>query len=96
VIVNTLLEHNSNELPWRSLKGYELVRLDVDAEGFLDLSELEALFRLTTQSTNTAASGCGCWQSVVDRTCWVLSMTWLRFAAQPTGMMSKSWWMPLS
>jgi selenocysteine lyase/cysteine desulfurase len=43
VIVNTLLEHNSNELPWRSLQGYELVRLDVDVEGFLDLSELEAL-----------------------------------------------------
>jgi selenocysteine lyase/cysteine desulfurase len=27
------------------LKGYELVHLDVDAEGFLDLSELEALLR---------------------------------------------------
>lgn len=43
VILNTLLEHNSNELPWRTIPGFSLVRLPVDAEGFIDLNELEAL-----------------------------------------------------
>jgi selenocysteine lyase/cysteine desulfurase len=42
VVLNTLLEHNSNELPWRA-PGLLLVRLPVDAEGFVDLAELETL-----------------------------------------------------
>jgi selenocysteine lyase/cysteine desulfurase len=41
VVVNTLLEHNSNELPWRRLPGVSLLRLPMDAEGFVDLRELE-------------------------------------------------------
>jgi selenocysteine lyase/cysteine desulfurase len=41
VVLNTILEHNSNELPWRMLPGYSLIRLPVDPEGFLDLNELE-------------------------------------------------------
>ncbi|MDO8689664.1 MAG: aminotransferase class V-fold PLP-dependent enzyme [Dehalococcoidia bacterium] len=43
VVLNTLLEHNSNELPWRMIPGFSLVRLPVDAEGFMDLNELETL-----------------------------------------------------
>jgi selenocysteine lyase/cysteine desulfurase len=43
VVLNTLLEHNSNELPWRSMRGVSLVRLPVDAEGFLNLQEMEKL-----------------------------------------------------
>jgi selenocysteine lyase/cysteine desulfurase len=43
VVVNTLLEHNSNELPWRTIPGASLIRLPVDAEGFVDLNELETL-----------------------------------------------------
>ncbi len=43
VVLNTLLEHNSNELPWRMLPGFSLIRLPVDAEGFVDLNELETL-----------------------------------------------------
>ena len=43
VVVNTLLEHNSNELPWRHVPGVSTVRLGVDADGFLDLDELERL-----------------------------------------------------
>ena len=43
VVVNTILEHNSNELPWRRLPGVSLVRLPVDSEGFVDLNELETL-----------------------------------------------------
>ncbi len=49
VVVNTLLEHNSNELPWRSLPGASLIRLPVDAEGFVDLNEMETLLRSYNQ-----------------------------------------------
>jgi selenocysteine lyase/cysteine desulfurase len=42
VVLNTLLEHNSNELPWRVIPGATLVRLPMDAEGFINLNELEA------------------------------------------------------
>ena len=43
--MNTLLEHNSNELPWRQVPGATLVRLPVDKEGFIDLQEMEAQLR---------------------------------------------------
>jgi len=43
VVLNTLLEHSSNDLPWRMIPGHSLVRLSVDREGFLDLTEMEAL-----------------------------------------------------
>ncbi len=43
VVLNTLLEHNSNELPWRLIPGLSLIRLPVDPEGFVDLNELETL-----------------------------------------------------
>ncbi len=43
LVLNTLLEHNSNELPWRMRPGFSLIRLSVDAEGFVDLNELETL-----------------------------------------------------
>jgi selenocysteine lyase/cysteine desulfurase len=44
VVVTTLLEHNSNELPWRYLSGATVIQIPVDEEGFLNLHELEALF----------------------------------------------------
>ena len=43
VVLNTLLEHNSNDLPWRQVPGYSLERLSVNPEGFMDLKELETL-----------------------------------------------------
>ncbi len=43
VVLNTLLEHNSNDLPWRMIPGFSLIRLQVDAEGFIDLNELDAI-----------------------------------------------------
>lgn len=43
VVVNTLLEHNSNELPWRVAPGVTLLRLGVDGDGFVDLGELQTL-----------------------------------------------------
>ena len=45
VVINTLLEHNSNELPWRAVPGATLLRLPMDGEGFLDLRQLEAWLR---------------------------------------------------
>ncbi len=41
VIVNSLMEHNSNELPWRYIPNSSQIRLGVDCEGFIDLGELE-------------------------------------------------------
>lgn len=41
VVLTTLLEHSSNDLPWRTVPGHSLVRLSVDREGFVDLNELE-------------------------------------------------------
>jgi selenocysteine lyase/cysteine desulfurase len=50
VVLNTFLEHNSNELPWRTTAGLSLIRLPVDAEGFIDLAELEALLHAYNQA----------------------------------------------
>jgi len=49
VVVNTLMEHNSNELPWRALPGVSLIRLPVDREGFLDLDDVETVLRAYNQ-----------------------------------------------
>ena len=32
------MEHHSNELPWRYAEGVELIRLDIDQDGFISLS----------------------------------------------------------
>ena len=45
VIVNTLLEHNSNDLPWRLLPGVTMVRLMADGNGFLNPGDLEAVLK---------------------------------------------------
>ncbi len=45
VILNTLLEHSSNDLPWRMIPGGTLIRLSIDQEGFVDLDELETILR---------------------------------------------------
>jgi selenocysteine lyase/cysteine desulfurase len=49
IVLNTFLEHNSNELPWRTTPGVSLLRLPVDAEGFIDLEEMETLLRAYNQ-----------------------------------------------
>lgn len=45
VIMNTILEHNSNELPWRIAQGYSMVQAPIDAEGFVVLDKFEAMLR---------------------------------------------------
>lgn len=43
VVINTILEHSSNDLPWRMIPNVPLIRLLVDDEGFVDVDELDAL-----------------------------------------------------
>ncbi|MFW9831642.1 MAG: aminotransferase class V-fold PLP-dependent enzyme [Candidatus Thorarchaeota archaeon] len=43
VVVTTLLEHNSNELPWRYFANASVIQIPVDVEGFLDLNKLKRL-----------------------------------------------------
>jgi len=43
VVLGTLLEHSSNDLPWRMVPNCSMVRLSVDTEGFVNLNELETL-----------------------------------------------------
>ena len=45
VVLNTCMEHNSNELPWRFAKGVSLVRVPIDGDGFPDMNEMERLLR---------------------------------------------------
>ncbi len=48
-VLSTNMEHSSNDLPWRMIPGSSVISLDVDDEGFIDLSELESLFKSYNQ-----------------------------------------------
>ena len=43
VVINTLLEHTSNDLPWRMYRNISLIRMNIDEEGFVDLNALDKL-----------------------------------------------------
>mgnify|MGYP000935021404 CR=1 FL=1 len=43
VVLSSLAEHSSNDLPWRMLPNSSMIRLAPDKEGFIDLSEMETL-----------------------------------------------------
>jgi selenocysteine lyase/cysteine desulfurase len=43
VVLNTLLEHTSNELPWRMIPGCELIHIPIDKDGIFDLNQLESV-----------------------------------------------------
>lgn len=43
VILSTLAEHSSNDLPWRMLPNSSMIRLSPDKAGFINLTELENL-----------------------------------------------------
>ena len=49
VVLNTLLEHSSNDLPWRMVPGSSVIRLTVNNEGIVDLNELETNLRIYNQ-----------------------------------------------
>ncbi|MFW9877835.1 MAG: aminotransferase class V-fold PLP-dependent enzyme [Candidatus Thorarchaeota archaeon] len=44
-IINTVMEHHSNELPFRYIPEASLIRLTVDNEGFIDFDEFENILR---------------------------------------------------
>ena len=46
VVLSTLAEHSSNDLPWRTTAGNSIIRIAPDDEGFFDLNELESLLKL--------------------------------------------------
>ncbi len=50
IIVSSVLEHSSNDLPWRNIPGHAYVRIAVNKDGFFDLVELERL--LTSNKLN--------------------------------------------
>jgi selenocysteine lyase/cysteine desulfurase len=43
VIMTSLLEHSSNDLPWRTVAGHSVIHLPFDKEGFFDLDELDSI-----------------------------------------------------
>ncbi len=45
VVLSTLFEHSSNDLPWRMIRGCSVVRLSMDGEGFVDLNEMETILK---------------------------------------------------
>ncbi|MEI6048704.1 MAG: aminotransferase class V-fold PLP-dependent enzyme [Bacteroidota bacterium] len=49
LVLSTLLEHSSNDLPWRMFPQFSMIRLKVDAEGFLDLNELDTILSAYNQ-----------------------------------------------
>lgn len=44
-VLISILEHSSNDLPWRMASKMSLIRLGIDADGFIDLAELETNLR---------------------------------------------------
>jgi selenocysteine lyase/cysteine desulfurase len=53
-VLNLLIEHNSNELPWRYTKGFHPLRLEVDGDGFIDATQLEITLKEHYQSGTKA------------------------------------------
>lgn len=49
VVLGTVMEHTSNDLPWRMKSGISMDRLNVDENGFIDLTELETKLILYNQ-----------------------------------------------
>ena len=45
VILTSVLEHSSNDLPWRTIQNGTVLRLSIDNDGFYDLNELERLLK---------------------------------------------------
>ena len=42
-VLGTILEHTSNDLPWRMVHNVSMIRLSVDNEGVIDLNEMEKI-----------------------------------------------------
>ncbi len=55
VLLSSLLEHSSNDLPWRLVPGLEIVRLSVSDEGFIDPEELGTVMHAYNQDHSFGA-----------------------------------------
>ena len=49
LVLSTMMEHSSNDLPWRMVSGNSIIRLEVDSEGFINLDELEKTLKAYNQ-----------------------------------------------
>jgi len=49
VVLNTLLEHTSNDLPWRKNEHFAQIRMMVDDDGILDINDLRATLKAYNQ-----------------------------------------------
>ncbi len=45
VILSSIMEHSSNDLPWRTVPGHTVLRIGMDQDGFLDLAELAQVLK---------------------------------------------------
>jgi selenocysteine lyase/cysteine desulfurase len=50
VLLATLLEHSSNDLPWRFGTHFPLIRLSIDSEGFVNLEQLDSVLNSYNQA----------------------------------------------
>ncbi|HLO58001.1 MAG TPA: aminotransferase class V-fold PLP-dependent enzyme [Bacteroidales bacterium] len=51
VVLTTMLEHTSNDLPWR-LSGAKVIRTGINKEGLINLQEMEDLLKSYNRDTN--------------------------------------------
>ncbi|MDP2234848.1 MAG: aminotransferase class V-fold PLP-dependent enzyme [Bacteroidales bacterium] len=56
IILGSLLEHSSNDLPWRGINKHKLMRLNVDKAGKYDLKALENLLQNHNGNADSKAS----------------------------------------
>ena len=50
IVLCSMLEHSSNDLPWRQIPGCRVIHIPVDDEGFLDMDMLKALLHKYNRS----------------------------------------------
>ncbi len=50
IVLCSMLEHSSNDLPWRQIPGCQVIHIPVDNEGFLDMDILKALLHKYNRS----------------------------------------------
>jgi selenocysteine lyase/cysteine desulfurase len=53
-ILSTIAEHSSNDLPWRNKEQNNVIRLSVDDQGFISLSEMEAALKEHNENNSSA------------------------------------------
>jgi len=55
LIINTILEHSSNDLPWRRAKNHSLLRIDANENGLIHIDSLDALLQEQTNAGKTVS-----------------------------------------